>query len=135
LAGKPEIVQEAGGRIFMDADKKRTIEARLGQQRQELILKRLGIEESWQNLHLNEIELAEKATNESLAAGLTQLDAQDKRKIEAIDHALSRIQSELYDICENCGGTISEKRLDAVPWTTLCIDCAAELERINNRTV
>ena len=119
----------------MDADKKRTIEARLRQQRQELILRRLGIEESWQNLHLNEIELAEKATNESLAAGLTQLDAQDKRKIEAIDHALSRIQSELYDICENCGGTISEKRLDAVPWTTLCIDCAAELERINNRTV
>jgi RNA polymerase-binding transcription factor DksA len=113
----------------MDTEKKRTIEARLREQRQELIKKRLGIEESLQNLQMNEIEFEEKATNEYLAAGLNQLDKQDKNKIEAIDYALGRIQSDHYDICESCGEHISEKRLEAVPWTTRCIDCAAELEQ------
>lgn len=112
----------------MDTQKKRTIEARLKEQRQELIKKRLGIEESLQNLQTNEIEFEEKATNEYLAAGLHQLDNQDKNTIEAIDYALGRIQSDQYDICESCGEKISEKRLEAVPWTTRCIDCAAELE-------
>jgi RNA polymerase-binding transcription factor DksA len=81
-----------------------------------------------QNLQTNEIEFEEKATNEYLAAGLHQLDNQDKNTIEAIDYALGRIQSDQYDICESCGEKISEKRLEAVPWTTRCIDCAAELE-------
>jgi RNA polymerase-binding protein DksA len=115
-------------RVRMDTQKKRTIEARLKEQRQELIKKRLGIEESLQNLQTNEIEFEEKATNEYLAAGLHQLDNQDKNTIEAIDYALGRIQSDQYDICESCGEKISEKRLEAVPWTTRCIDCAAELE-------
>lgn len=113
----------------MDADKKRIIEERLREQRKELIIKRLGIEESWQNLHLNEIELTEKATNEYLAAGLSQLDEQDKKKIEAIDRALARLQADIYDLCESCGEVISEKRLEAVPWTTFCRDCAEEKEQ------
>jgi DnaK suppressor protein len=115
-------------RVHMDTDKKRTIEARLREERQDLIKKRLSIEESLQNLQTNEIEFEEKATNEYLAAGLHQLDKQDKNKIDAIDYALGRIQSDQYDICESCGENISEKRLQAVPWATRCIDCAAELE-------
>ena len=112
----------------MDIKKKRTFEASLKEQRQDLIKKRLGTEESWQNLHENEIEFEEKATNEQLATGLKQLDEQDKKKIEAINYAIGRIQTDNYDICESCGETISEKRLEAVPWTTICIDCAAEME-------
>ena len=117
----------------MDADKKRTkkstIEDKLRERRKELLVKRLGIEESWRNLHLSEIELTEKATNEYLAAGLSQLDAQDKEKIEAIDRALARLQADIYDICESCGEVISARRLEAVPWTTLCRDCAEEREQ------
>jgi RNA polymerase-binding protein DksA len=113
----------------MDINKKRAIEAKLGEQRQVLVKKRLSNEESWQNLHKNEIEFEESATNEYLAASLDQLDKQDKKKIEDIDYALARMQSELYGICEICGEEISEKRLEALPWTTKCIDCAAEMEQ------
>ena len=114
--------------VPMDIKKNRTFEARLKDLRQDLIKKRLGTEESWQNLHENEIEFEEKATNEQLATGLKQLDDQDRKKIDAINYALGRIQSDNYDICESCGENISEKRLEAVPWTTICIDCAAEIE-------
>jgi RNA polymerase-binding protein DksA len=113
----------------MDTNKKRAIEAKLKEQRQELVKKRLANEESWQNLHRNEIEFEESATNEYLAASLDQLDKQDKRRIEEIDIALGKLQSELYGICEICGEEISGKRLEALPWTTKCIDCAAEMER------
>ena len=115
----------------MDTNKKRVIEAKLKEQRQELVKKRLANEESWQNLHRNEIEFEESATNEYLAASLDQLDKQDKRRIEEIDIALGKLQSELYGMCEICGEEISERRLEALPWTTKCIDCAAEMEKSN----
>jgi RNA polymerase-binding transcription factor DksA len=113
----------------MDTNTKCTIESKLKEQRRELIKKRLGNQESWQNLHRNEIEFEESATNEYLAASLDQLDKQDKRRIEEIDIALGKLQSEQYEICEICGEEISEKRLEALPWTTKCIDCAAEMEK------
>lgn len=116
----------------MDTNKKRAIEVKLKEQRQELVKKRLGNEESWQNLHRNEIEFEESATNEYLAASLEQVDKQDKRKMEEIDLALTKLQSEQYGICEICGEEISEKRLEALPWTTKCIDCAAEMEKTSH---
>jgi RNA polymerase-binding protein DksA len=46
-----------------------------------------------------------------------------------IDAALQRIEEGTYGICTNCGRQISEERLEARPWATLCIDCQRERER------
>ncbi len=46
-----------------------------------------------------------------------------------IDAALQRIEEGTYGICTNCGKQISEERLEARPWATLCIDCQRERER------
>lgn len=116
----------------MDKDRRRIFEDRLREQREMLVEMRREIERSWENLRVSEIELEETATNKHLAANLDQLDDQYKQKIDAIDYALGRIQSDIYDICVNCGEFISEKRLEAVPWTTTCIDCASAA---NNRKV
>jgi DnaK suppressor protein len=43
--------------------------------------------------------------------------------------ALGRIESGAYGTCDGCGQQIGRKRLDAVPWTPLCIECQQELER------
>ena len=46
-----------------------------------------------------------------------------------IDSALKRIEDGTYGTCTNCGRQISEERLEARPWATLCIDCQREQER------
>jgi DnaK suppressor protein len=36
---------------------------------------------------------------------------------------LRRIRQGTFGSCVNCGDEIGRRRLDAVPWTPLCIDC------------
>jgi RNA polymerase-binding protein DksA len=47
----------------------------------------------------------------------------------SIESALARIEDGTYGRCRSCGGTIAEERLEAVPWTTECIDCKRREER------
>ena len=53
----------------------------------------------------------------------------ERRLIYKIREALTRIEDGSFGICEMCGEEISEKRLEARPVTTLCIDCKTESER------
>lgn len=41
----------------------------------------------------------------------------------AIRSALARIDSGEFGICETCGEPIAPKRLDAIPWATVCTPC------------
>ena len=42
--------------------------------------------------------------------------------------ALERIDEGSYGECLQCGTTIGEKRLDALPWTPYCIECQEKIE-------
>ncbi|MCP4296019.1 MAG: TraR/DksA family transcriptional regulator [Proteobacteria bacterium] len=57
------------------------------------------------------------------------LGERDQHKLDQIQHALEKIDEEQYGICEECGSTIGKKRLLALPFTDLCIDCKSEQER------
>lgn len=50
-----------------------------------------------------------------------------------IDAALKRVDEGSFGDCERCDESISEGRLMAFPFTTLCIDCKAELESEEHR--
>jgi RNA polymerase-binding transcription factor DksA len=56
---------------------------------------------------------------------LEDLGAANAREIRMIDAALERIEAGTYGICTNCGNEIEPKRLDLLPETPLCADCAA----------
>ncbi len=43
-----------------------------------------------------------------------------------VDRALARIQAGEYGICESCGKAIPLERLDVLPYSTLCVECAAK---------
>jgi RNA polymerase-binding protein DksA len=49
--------------------------------------------------------------------------------ISQIEHAIERIDSGTYGICEDCGKPIPKARLRALPMATLDADCKAKAER------
>jgi DnaK suppressor protein len=40
--------------------------------------------------------------------------------------ALDRLDHGSYGLCQRCGGTIARKRLDALPWAALCVECQSD---------
>jgi DnaK suppressor protein len=44
-----------------------------------------------------------------------------------VQQALARIDNGTYGMCSNCGQPIPEKRLEAIPWATLCVTCESKL--------
>jgi RNA polymerase-binding protein DksA len=57
------------------------------------------------------------------------LEENAERVLAAIDAALKRIDDGTFGICQSCGQEIGAERLDAVPYTTQCIDCKRKEER------
>ena len=52
-----------------------------------------------------------------------------ERKLQSkIKAAIERIEGATFGICEECGDEIGEKRLEARPVTTLCIECKTSQE-------
>ena len=47
--------------------------------------------------------------------------------------ALDRIEDGTYGICCECEEEIAPKRLKAIPWAQLCIQCQEEADRWNGR--
>lgn len=48
--------------------------------------------------------------------------------LEAVDAALDRIEQGVFGLCEDCDEPISEERLQAIPYVSLCIRCAQVAE-------
>ena len=48
--------------------------------------------------------------------------------LEAVEQALERIENGAYGRCVECGTEIAEARLDAIPYTPYCINCASRLQ-------
>ena len=73
--------------------------------------------------------LADSAT-ETYARELDEgLEEDATRQLREVEEALQRIDAGTYGICEACGREIPEERLEAVPWTKLCIDDARKQQR------
>ena len=45
--------------------------------------------------------------------------------LSKVNHALERVDAKTYGICESCGKAIPVERLDVLPYSTLCVECAA----------
>jgi RNA polymerase-binding transcription factor DksA len=53
-----------------------------------------------------------------------------KDLIGKVEHALARIDAGSYGRCEVCGNAIEAERLDALPYTTLCLADARRRARL-----
>ena len=59
----------------------------------------------------------------------SQLAEVESRELARIEIALERMRAGQYGLCEGCGTTIPNARLNALPYATLCIKCQRESER------
>lgn len=91
-----------------------------------------------ENLGTVEDETGDETADQHLADAATamhdrELDyglADDEEEILGeIDAALARIDAGTFGVCTNCGKPIGLDRLEALPWASLCIECARARER------
>ncbi|WP_134724502.1 TraR/DksA family transcriptional regulator [Paracoccus luteus] len=55
---------------------------------------------------------------------LSALGQSDRAELRRIDAALARVQAGEYGDCVRCGNPIAEKRLQLLPDTPFCANCA-----------
>ncbi len=77
----------------------------------------------------------DRATLESDRNFELRIRDRERKLIPKINEALSRIENGTYGICEECGGEISEKRLEYRPEATLCIDCKTKQEELEKKNL
>ena len=58
----------------------------------------------------------------------SQLAEIDSRELATDRSGPPRLKQGTYGLCEHCGGRIPVGRLNALPYSTLCIECQREME-------
>ena len=71
---------------------------------------------------------ADSASLDILNSTSILLLEKDRKALFAIEKALGKIADGTYGCCEGCGEMISTRRLQARPFTALCIECQEEQE-------
>ena len=84
------------------------------------------------------IENPGQMTYGSQAAAATQVFEQqrdlalrehERQQLTQVEAALAAIDAGTYGTCRSCGRAIAPGRLEAIPWASLCIECASKARR------
>jgi RNA polymerase-binding transcription factor len=71
-------------------------------------------------------DAAFEAGSDEMASQLAEFDA---RELNQIERALTRLKQGTYGLCEGCQKKIPVGRLNALPYTSYCIECQREMEK------
>lgn len=101
------------------------------QDRRAELMKRLGVEISdLANSHLSNQtgDSADVAFDSGMNEISSQLAEIEARELHQVHRALARLKQGTYGTCEVCGNKIPVARLNALPYSTMCINCQREME-------
>jgi DnaK suppressor protein len=90
----------------------------LGAKKADLARNGLGLQGIAIERAADELEEAQGRFERELAIDALNRDSAVRRHIAM---ALARIEDHAYGICVHCDGQMSQRRLEAVPWTPFCI--------------
>ena len=76
-----------------------------------------------------EKDFAEQATQNENNEVMDYLGNSARTEIELIKQAIARIDNGQYGICQVCDEPIGKERLEALPYSSMCIKCASKAER------
>src|SRR5688500_1805340 len=68
-------------------------------------------------------DMADQASGNNEVHIALKLKQTDAKILQAIEEALARIEKGTYGLCRDCGEPIAAARLNAIPWTGVCITC------------
>ncbi len=71
---------------------------------------------------------SEQATERENDEVLESLGNNAGQVLLMINYALQRIENDQYFFCSECGEPIPPARLELLPYSSLCVDCAEKLE-------
>ena len=71
-------------------------------------------------------DVAFESGSDEMTSQLAEFDA---RELTQIERAVARLKQGTYGLCEACQKKIPVGRLNALPYTTHCIECQREMER------
>ena len=108
----------------MDEQELKYLKSLLLRQRREIYDRLQGLDSDWDALSEPDIEWEEEAQKADLSTLFHQLDEREKREIEEIDLALTKMAAATFGVCEKCRKPIALKRLEAIPATRFCKRCA-----------
>jgi RNA polymerase-binding protein DksA len=95
--------------------------------KRESLMERLAkIEKSQKRETPLSADFQEQAVELENAEVVDALDGIETSELKKINQALEMIENGTYGNCGSCGETISEARLKALPYTSICINCAEE---------
>ncbi len=69
------------------------------------------------------MDLADKASSSYTKEFMFSKSNSDRQFLQMVAEAIQRIDDGSYGDCVHCSSEIGRKRLEAVPWTRLCINC------------
>jgi len=68
-------------------------------------------------------DMADQASGNNEVHIQLKLKATDAKILQAIEEALFRLEKGTYGVCRDCGEPVAPARLNAIPWTRVCIAC------------
>ncbi|MCA1829924.1 MAG: TraR/DksA C4-type zinc finger protein [Actinobacteria bacterium] len=113
------------------------IKTSLEKQREEFSREAEEIEEGVFNISQSEMSGEVSFDEEYADAGSATFEREKEMSIgnnvrdllDKVNHALAAIERGTYGLCENCGKPIARARLQALPYSTLCLTCKQQEER------
>lgn len=77
-------------------------------------------------------DLVDLASNDFDKQILDASSALEVKTLNKINAAITRMKNGHYGICAQCGQSIAEDRLKAMPYAVLCVSCKTKRERFSN---
>ena len=95
----------------------------LMKRRQEILDNQKPLADSMIDTNTRQGDLADQANGNNEVHIHLKLKQTDAKILIAIEEALQRVEAGTYGACRDCGDEISKARLEAIPWTRVCISC------------
>jgi DnaK suppressor protein len=91
--------------------------------RQEIVENQKPLAASMVDTNTRQGDLADQANGNNEVHIHLKLKQTDAKILIAIEEALHRLDQGSYGVCRDCGESIAAARLEAIPWTRVCIAC------------